>query len=206
MSVLAYGWVFRVPSGTVMDKCARQMMGKSLREGGWHLKNVIEGGVVHTLVVLTTRLFNLSFGAWQDKDSMEAFAWTDVPQHSVSLLRMLMAKLGWIEQGPFNWTHSELEEGIAVNKVAESTKVLTKEKIKYFKQTDAHATLESFRFGHWNKFWATSKRHDAEELRSKGVDTKYPAARLQKARKMASDGVAMAVMTGAFKSPGHFRP
>ena len=60
---------------------------------------------------------------------MEAFAWTDVPQQRVSLLRMVIAKLGWIEQGPFNWTHSGLEEGIALNKVAESTKELTKEKI-----------------------------------------------------------------------------
>ena len=71
MSVLAYGWVFRVPTGTVMYKCARQMMGKSLREGSWHLNNVIEGGVVHPLVVL--RLFNLTFGARQGKESMEAF-------------------------------------------------------------------------------------------------------------------------------------
>ena len=137
--------------------------------------------------MVNARLFNLTFGAWQDKDSMEAFAWTDVPQHSVSLLRMLMAKFGWIEQGPFNWTHSGLEEGIALNKVIESTKELTKDKIKSLKQKYAHTIRESFRFWHWNKFWATSKRHDAEELRSKGVDTKYPAARLQQGARALQD-------------------
>ena len=70
----------------------------------------------------------------------------------------------------------------------------------------SHLIRESFRFMHWQRFWASSKRHDAEELRRKNVDTKYPAKRLERARKMVPDGVAMAVLTGAFQSPGNFRP
>ena len=205
MSVLAYGWLFRHPQLAVLNKCASLMMGRTLRNGSRQLKYVMEGATVHPFPVFLCRLFNMTLLAKQKFEHEEYFGWAKAPQHSVGHLRNMMQYLGWEEQAPFKWVHHGLEAAMEITTAKGVNAVEVNKSLEKTKKVCSHWIRESFRFMHWERYWATSKRHEVTGIKSKKYNLAYPANRLSKARRLADDAVSMALFVGAFMSPGNFK-
>ena len=206
MSALAYGWLCRFPEKKKLDEAAKQMSGKVLQRANPELKNVMEGGILHPMVVLTARLFNMTFMAWQSDISQKSFPWTHCSLHTVSRLRKAMGELGFSEKGEFHWQHTGLQVELEIEKLQGEEKDASKRKVlEARKRKNSHWIREAFRYQAWNRFWAGSRRHEVLQMRKDKVDTAYPMQRLKRARDLASSGAKMSLLCGAFRSPANFQ-
>ena len=125
--------------------------------------------------------------------------------HSVSLLRRLLAKIGFEEYVPFAWKQKELK--IEVNLVERCPDKKLEEVQKWLganKRNNSHKIREAYRCWQWNFLMKESKRHDIAEIRTKRFDKTYSTKRARRAKELAVDGVAMTILAGSFRSPGTF--
>ena len=100
MSTLAYGWVFRVPLGRYLNTCTRKMRGNLLKKCNPQLQGVLEANIVPAVVILA-RLLNMTMTALAVSEDTTAFRLTKQTLHSVTLLRKLMADVGFREEKEF---------------------------------------------------------------------------------------------------------
>ena len=70
----------------------------------------------------------------------------------------------------------------------------------------AHAIREGFRAWQWNRFWSRTARHEVKEmLERRRKPMEYEKDRAKEASKYVDDGVAMAIFTGAIRTPACFK-
>ena len=193
MSLLAYGWVCRFPPMRLMNVLATCMFGSKLRSAARLVKEIVDGGLAHPVVVLTCRLHGVIASMRASGDGF----WNTTGHTPVALLKKQLYRLGWWVAGPFHWRHEENE--IDLNQITEGTR-------RQLVKKACHEVRESYRAQCWWRFWHHSRRHEVQRARAEGVDClPCPRKRAAVAREWSKDTMRAVVLQGAVVTPAAMR-
>ena len=126
MSLLAYGWVCQFPPMRLMSVLATCIFGSKLRSAARLMKEIVEGGLAHPVVVLTRRLLGVIASMRASGDG----CWNTKEHTAIALLKKQLYRLGWRTVRPFHWCHEENE--IDLNQITEGTEAARKEGMSFF--------------------------------------------------------------------------
>ena len=148
ISKVTYGWLGRSPTQGLCTK-----LWNALKAGQrvTHMANrwiraMVHGGLNHLDILAATNLLRVVYGIW----NKGLASWNSIAGTPVATLRKWMRDKGWIESGPWNWTH---EFRLAVN-FHDST---------FHIELGKHLIRDGWRLWCWDQVLHTS-RHEVQDL------------------------------------------
>ena len=148
ISKVTYGWLGRSPTQGLCSK-----LWNALKAGQrvTHMANrwiraMVHGGLNHLDILAATNLLRVVYGIW----NKGLASWNSIAGTPVATLRKWMRDKGWIESGPWNWTH---EFRLAVN-FHDST---------FHIELGKHLLRDGWRLWCWDQVLHTS-RHEVQDL------------------------------------------
>ena len=104
MFLLAYGWVCRFQPMRLVTVLATCMLGSKLRSAARLMKEIMDGGLAHPVVVFTCRLLGVIAAMRSSGDG----CWNTAGP-PFALLKKHLYRLGWRVVRPFHWRREEEE-------------------------------------------------------------------------------------------------
>lgn len=149
VSKATYGWLARLPTLTASGKLwtAIKVGQKVARMSNKWIRAVLYGGLNHLDILTACNLLRVVYRLWQRRGA----TWSQQAGTPVGTLRRWLTSRGWVEHGPWHWSH---EQHLTIDFSAaqfEIKKVL-------------HELRDGWRLWAWDRFLHTN-RHEIVDLR-----------------------------------------